>query len=202
MPKTEIKSVEFVGSYPEFTKLPKPDLPEFAFAGRSNVGKSSLINMLCRRKNLAHTSATPGKTQTINLYRVDDQWKLVDLPGYGYAKVSKSARRSWARLLEEYIVQRLSLVCTFVLVDVRLNPQKLDIDFLNFLGEKRIACAIVFTKADKTKKTEKLRNITAFETSLLDRWEELPPRFVTSSKKQIGREEILEFIGTILQTPS
>ncbi len=175
-------------------KLPNESLPEYAFIGRSNVGKSSLINMLVQRNGLAKTSSVPGKTVAINHFIVNDAWYLVDLPGYGYAKHSKKQRDQWRVMINNYISQRRNLVCTFVLVDSRLEPQNNDLGFMDWLGENQVPFCIVFTKADKVSKAELDRNVKALKARLLEDWEELPPVFVTSSEKKTGRDEILDYI--------
>ena len=175
-------------------KAPKDRIPEYAFIGRSNVGKSSLINMLMARKSLAKTSGTPGKTQLINHFKVNDNWFLVDLPGYGYAKVSKKKRVIFQRFIENYFKEREQLVCTFVLVDSRLDPQKIDLDFMRFLGENRIPFCIVFTKADKLGSSKLNKQVLSYKRKLLLSWEEVPMSFITSSSSGLGRDEFLQFI--------
>ena len=189
-----IKDARFLSSNNKFDKLPKDNLPEYAFIGRSNVGKSSLINALVQRKGLAKTSATPGKTISINHFIINNQWYLVDLPGYGYAQRSKKAREEWRVMLANYISRRRNLLYTFVLVDSRLEPQNSDIGFMEWLGENQIPFCIVFTKADKLSKNELNQNVEAYKKRLLEDWEELPPVFVTSSETKLGREEVLDFI--------
>lgn len=189
-----IKSAEFVISNTELSKCPKPDQPEFAFIGRSNVGKSSLINLLTNRKDLAKTSGKPGKTQTINHFKVNDAWYLVDLPGYGYAGVSRTARKGWGAMIENYLLKRENLYCTFVLVDARHEPQKKDIEFLTWLGERGIPLAVVLTKSDKLKRNELAKSVSRYKKKLLESWEELPPIFVTSAEKKIGNKELLDYI--------
>ena len=189
-----IKDAHFVCSNSKFDKLPKDNIPEYAFIGRSNVGKSSLINALVQRKGLAKTSSTPGKTIAINHFMVNDQWYLVDLPGYGYAQRSKKSREEWRIMLANYISRRRNLLYTFVLIDSRLEPQNSDIGFMEWLGENQVPFCIVFTKADKLSKSELNRNVEAYKTRLLEDWEELPPLFITSSETKQGREEILDFI--------
>lgn len=189
-----IKSAEFVISNTDPKKCPKGDIPEYAFIGRSNVGKSSLINSLVNRKNLAKTSSTPGKTQLINHFIINQQWFLVDLPGYGYAKKAKTDRKAWAEFIEKYILGRENLVCLFVLIDSRLSLQKIDDEFMAWLGENGIPFCIVYTKADKLGKTQIQQNIAAIERELKKTWENLPQRFTTSSELNVGREEILAFI--------
>ena len=180
-------------------KAPKDRIPEYAFIGRSNVDKSSLINMLMGRKSLAKTSGTPGKTQLINHFKVNDNWFLVDLPGYGYAKVSKRKRVVFQRFIENYFKEREQLVCTFVLVDSRHDPQKIDLDFMRFLGENQIPFCIVFTKADKLGSSKLNKQITSYKKKLLNTWESLPTSFVTSSANGFGRDEFLQFIDQVNQ---
>jgi len=189
-----IKDARFLSSNSRIDKLPKDNLPEYAFIGRSNVGKSSLINMLVQRKGLAKTSAIPGKTIAINHFIVNNQWYLVDLPGYGYAKRSKKSREEWRVMLANYISRRRNLLYTFVLIDSRLEPQDSDVGFMEWLGENQIPFCVVFTKADKLGKMALDANVEAYKKRLLEEWEELPPLFVTSSETRQGREEILDFI--------
>ena len=178
---------------------PKPDRPEYAFIGRSNVGKSSLINMLCNKKEVAKVSRPPGKTQMINHFNVTDsekkEWYLVDLPGYGFAKVSQNQRKNWQKMIQDYIQKRENLVNLFALVDSRHEPQKADLDFINRLGEWQIPFAIVFTKADKTTQKETAKNVDLFLQALKETWEESPPHFVTSAVKHLGKKTILPFIA-------
>ena len=189
-----IKDARFISSNNRFDKLPKDNKPEYAFIGRSNVGKSSLINALVQRKGLAKTSSTPGKTIAINHFLVNEQWYLVDLPGYGYAQRSKKSREEWRVMLANYISRRRNLLYTFVLVDSRIEPQNSDLGFMEWLGENGIPFCIVFTKADKLSNAELQSNIEAYKKRLLEDWEELPPLFITSSETKRGREEILDFI--------
>lgn len=189
-----IKKAEFLMSNTHFERLPQDNIPEYAFIGRSNVGKSSLINMLVQRRGLAKTSSVPGKTVAINHFVVNDAWYLVDLPGYGYAQHSKKQREQWRIMINNYIARRRNLVCTFVLVDSRLEPQNNDLGFMEWLGENQVPFCIVFTKADKVSKAELDRNVTALKSKLLEDWEELPPIFITSSEKKQGREEVLDYI--------
>lgn len=189
-----IKDAHFVSSNSKFDKLPKDNIPEYAFIGRSNVGKSSLINALVQRRGLAKTSAVPGKTIAINHFMVNDSWYLVDLPGYGYAQRSKKDREEWRVMLANYIKRRRNLVCTFVLVDSRIEPQNSDVGFMEWLGENQVPFCIVFTKADKLSKAELSKNVDAYKTRLLMDWEELPQIFVTSSETKLGREEVLDYI--------
>lgn len=195
----DIKSAEFVISNTELSKCPNPDKPEFAFIGRSNVGKSSLINLLVKRKNLAKTSGNPGKTQTINHFIVDNNWYLVDLPGYGYAGVSRTARKGWGKMIETYLLNRENLYCTFVLVDARHEPQKKDIEFITWLGEKKLPLVIILTKADKLQRNALAKSKEAFKKKLSETWEALPPLFVTSSEKKTGRDEVLDFIDKAMK---
>jgi len=194
-----IKTAEFIKSSPELRDCPAGGLPEFAFIGRSNVGKSSLINMLTGRPALAKTSSTPGKTRHINHFLVDGDWFLVDLPGYGYARVSKGQREAFHRATLEYLARRESLYCVFTLIDIRLTPQRVDIQFLNWLGEHEIPVAILFTKSDKISEAESNRNIRGFCSKLLEFWEEMPRYIVTSSVKKQGRDEVIDFIESCLK---
>lgn len=178
-------------------KAPKDQIPEYAFIGRSNVGKSSLINMLMQRKDLAKTSGKPGKTQLINHFKVNDSWFLVDLPGYGYAQISKKKRTIFQYFIENYFKEREQLVCTFVLIDSRHDPQKIDLEFMRFLGENQIPFCIVFTKADKLGSSKLNKQITSYKKKLLQHWESLPQTFITSSSSKLGREQFLDFIETI-----
>lgn len=189
-----IKSASFLQSNTDISRLPKPDKPEYAFIGRSNVGKSSLINKLVQRKELAKTSSMPGKTITINHFIVNDEWYLVDLPGYGFAKRSKTDRELWKKMLSDYMTKRTNLINTFVLVDSRIEPQKLDLDFMSFMGENGLPFSIVFTKADKLGKNKLAENIRLYKEELLKYWEELPPVFVTSAETGLGRDEILDAV--------
>jgi len=193
----EIKNVAFVGSFEHEFQCPKTKQPEYAFIGRSNVGKSSLINMLMKRKSLARVSNTPGKTQTLNYFNVDDTWHLVDLPGYGYAKISKKMRAKWEQMIERYLMERRNLMCTFVLIDSRHELQSIDLEFINWLGERAIPFVIVYTKTDKLTSSQIPVNVAAIESKLLEYWEELPEQFVTSAEKAVGRQEILKFIGNL-----
>lgn len=189
-----IKTADFVMSNSDVAKCPKDILPEYAFIGRSNVGKSSLINMLTNHKNLAKTSGRPGKTQLINHFLINKNWFLVDLPGYGYARVSKSAKKKFQKFITDYFEKRQQLVNAFVLVDIRHEPQKIDLEFMEYLGKKEIPFSIIFTKADKLKPKAIERNIVAYTAELLKTWEETPIHFITSSASAIGREEVLEHI--------
>lgn len=196
-----IKQAEFVISNSEVAKCPKEFLPEYAFIGRSNVGKSSLINMLTGNSKLAKTSSKPGKTQLINHFKINQNWFLVDLPGYGYAKVSKKAKEKFQQFITDYFEQREQLVSSFVLVDIRHEPQKIDLEFFAYLGENGIPFAIVFTKADKLSRSRIEKSIATYKRILLqDQWEELPPYFITSSESGLGKENLLEYIEQINQT--
>ena len=194
----EIKEARFIVSNTKVEKCPRPDKPEYAFIGRSNVGKSSLINMLCNNRKLAKTSSTPGKTQTINHFLINENWYLVDLPGYGYAKVSKSKRYMFQDFIVKYLTKRDSLVNVFVLIDSRLSPQAIDLDFINWLGKNALPFSLVFTKTDKISKRELENNLAKFEDALYRTWEELPPMFISSAKKQTGKEDILQYIAGCL----
>ena len=196
----EITSAEFVISNTDVKKCPQGKLPEYAFIGRSNVGKSSLINMLTRRKGLAMTSATPGKTLLINHFLINKEWYIVDLPGYGYAKRGQKAQAQIKRIIESYILQREQMTCLFVLVDSRLKPQNIDLSFIEWLGENGIPFALIFTKADKMKANALNNNIAQYLQQLHEQWEELPPVFTSSSLTGKGREEILAHIEDILKS--
>lgn len=195
-----IKSAEFVISNSRVEKCPTTGLPEYAFIGRSNVGKSSLINMLTARKGLAMTSQKPGKTQLINHFIINDAWYLVDLPGYGYARLGKDSRDSLRRMIEDYVLERKELVLLFVLLDCRHDPQKIDLEFIQWLGEEGVPFALVFTKADKLSKGRLAANVEAYKAKLHEEWEELPPIFVTSSEERMGRDELLDYIEEINTT--
>lgn len=190
-----IKTAEFVKSSQKWQDCPEPTLPEYAFIGRSNVGKSSLINAMMNHKDLAKTSQTPGKTQLINHFLVNENWFLTDLPGYGYARVSKSLRKDFEKLITNYILNRQNLVNLFVLIDVRHTPQKIDLEFMQWCGESNIPFSIVFTKADKLKTGGADRNVEAYKTELLKTWEDLPNIYVTSAEKKTGTDDILKFIS-------
>ena len=192
-----IKSAEFVISNSQVSKCPMTGLPEYAFIGRSNVGKSSLINMLTGRKGLAMTSQKPGKTQLINHFIINEAWYLVDLPGYGYARLSKDGREKLKKMIEDYTLERKELICLFVLVDARHDPQKIDLEFIEWLGEEGVPFALVFTKADKLTKGKLAANIEGYKARLRQQWEELPPLFITSSEERLGREELLDYIDGI-----
>jgi len=190
-----IKTAEFLKSSQKWQDCPEPTMPEYAFIGRSNVGKSSLINAMMNHKDLAKTSQTPGKTQLINHFLVNENWLLTDLPGYGYAKVSKSLRRDFEKLITNYILNRQNLVNLFVLIDSRLAPQKIDLEFMQWCGESSVPFSIVFTKVDKLKPGAADRNVEAYKTELLKTWEDLPEIYVTSAEKKTGTDKILKFIS-------
>ena len=194
----QINKAEFRCSSERITQVPKDSLRDIAFIGRSNVGKSSLINMLTGRNGLAKVSGTPGKTRLINHFRIDDAWYLVDLPGYGYARTSKSQRNEFSKLITDYVLRCEKMHYLFVLVDARLEPQKIDLRFIEMLGMNGIPFGIVFTKADKLSKTQLARNVGRYREVLSEQWEELPPMLVTSSERGTGRDELLEFIGQCL----
>ncbi len=196
----KIKSAKFVISNTDVSKCPKEEIPEYAFIGRSNVGKSSLINMLTNHKKLAKISGKPGKTQLINHFIINDNWFLVDLPGYGFAKVSKDKRKTFQKFIKDYFNKRMQLACSFVLVDTRHEPQKIDLEFMEFLGENGIPFAIIFTKTDKLNKSALPKNIAVYKKILLETWEELPPYFITSSTNEAGKEEVLDFIDNVNQS--
>lgn len=193
----EIKSAEFIISNTKVDLCPKGDLPEYAFIGRSNVGKSSLINMLTRKPKLAMTSATPGKTLLINHFLINKQWYLVDLPGYGYAARGKKQVEKIQKIIEDYILQREQLVNLFVLIDIRHDPQKIDLEFIEWLGENGVPFSIIFTKADKLSAGKAKANVNVYMEKLSEQWEELPPHFISSSENKTGRDEILNYIESI-----
>ena len=197
MNKPVIKSAQFVISNSDVRKCPQDGKPEYAFIGRSNVGKSSLINMLTGRRKLAMTSATPGKTLLINHFIINDEWYLVDLPGYGYAKRSKSQNEKLQEIISSYILDREQMTLLFVLIDCRHEPQKIDLEFITRLGENGVPFSIIFTKADKLTKTALASNVAAYKKRLLEEWEELPPVFITSSESAVGRDEVLQYISEI-----
>ncbi len=192
-----INTSHFASSHARVNQAPKDGKPEFAFIGRSNVGKSSLINMLTQRKELAHTSGKPGKTQLLNYYLINDSWYLTDLPGYGYAKQSKKTRAKWETRTERFFLHRQTLVSTFVLIDSNISPQTIDLEFVNWLGEHGVPFALAFTKIDR-KKARDGENVAAFKEALGEYWEEMPPIFETSATKEIGRDEVLSYIETAL----
>ena len=193
----KIKTANFVISNSDVSKCPKELLPEYAFIGRSNVGKSSLINMITERNKLAKTSGRPGKTQLINHFIINDEWYLVDLPGYGYAKASKTSRAKWEKFISEYLTQREELLNVFVLLDCRLEPQQIDLEFMNWCGEKEIPFSMVFTKIDKVSSTVLQKNLAKYKKEMLKYWDELPPVFTTSAESKFGREKILNYIERI-----
>ncbi|MBT4217391.1 MAG: YihA family ribosome biogenesis GTP-binding protein [Flavobacteriales bacterium] len=190
----KIKSAEFVISNTDYKLCPKETHPEYAFIGRSNVGKSSLINALVNRKNLAKTSGKPGKTQLINHFKINDSWFLVDLPGYGYASTSKTNREMFKEMINKYLLNRKNLICLFVLLDIRHNPQSIDLEFMEKMGQEKIPFVMVFTKSDKISQTQISKNIKLYKTEMLKQWEYLPDMFITSSENQNGISEILKFI--------
>jgi GTP-binding protein len=190
----KITKAEFICSNTRVDLCPQEAIPEYAFIGRSNVGKSSLINMLVERKKLAKTSSTPGKTRLINHFKINNQWFLCDLPGYGYAKVSKKERESFAKMIKKYATQRSNLVCFFVLVDARIPPQQLDLDFIEWLGDSNLPFVIVLTKVDKINQTGKSKNLELLKKELLQSWDELPLIFETSATKGTGKDQVMEFI--------
>ncbi len=199
----EIKNAKYLISNTDVDKCPQTNVHEYAFIGRSNVGKSSLINMLTGRKGLAKTSQTPGKTLLINHFSINDgEWYIVDLPGYGYAQRGKKQRDEIRKIIESYVLNRHQLSCLFVLVDIRHKPQSIDMSFMHWLGENNVPFAIIFTKADKISKTAAEKNVSEYKKELLKEWEELPPIFITSSEKKQGREELLDFISNINSTPT
>lgn len=197
MNKPVIKSAEFVISNSDVRKCPQDGKPEYAFIGRSNVGKSSLINMLTGRRKLAMTSATPGKTLLINHFIINNEWYIVDLPGYGYAKRSKSQNEKLQEIISSYVLDREQMTLLFVLIDCRHEPQKIDLEFITWLGENGVPFSIIFTKADKLTKTALASNVAAYKKRLLEEWEELPPVFITSSESAMGRDEVLQYISEI-----
>lgn len=192
-----VKSAEFICSNTDVDKLPEGNIPEYAFIGRSNVGKSSLINAMTEKKGLAKTSQKPGKTQLINHFLINDNWYLVDLPGYGYAQTSKKNRASWEKFIRKYLLSRANLQCIYVLIDSRLEPQKIDLEFCCWLGEKGLPFMLIFTKADKQSVTKGEQNIAKFKKALLKWFEEIPPQFLTSSETRLGVQNILQSIDEI-----
>lgn len=196
----KINTAEFIVSNSEVSKCPQERLPEYAFIGRSNVGKSSLINMLTNHKSLAKTSGRPGKTQLINHFKINNNWFLVDLPGYGYARVSKKTKEVFQKFITDYFEKREQLVCAFVLIDIRLEAQAIDLEFITYLGEYEVPFCIIFTKADKISKTKVDSHVAAYRKKLLaHNWEEMPPYFVTSSTEGTGKDSVLEYIDEINQ---
>lgn len=190
----QINTAEFVVSNTDVEKCPAPKLPEYAFIGRSNVGKSSLINMLTQRSKLAKTSSTPGKTQLINHFMINGLWYLVDLPGYGYAKTSKTVKSTFSIIIQDYIANRPNLMNLFLLIDLRLEPQKIDLEFMNWLGSNGIPFVIIFTKSDKLGTTHVQSKYAAYKKKMLEQWEEMPLNFITSAETRLGREKVLDFI--------
>jgi len=195
----EIKSAKYIASYEKLSQCPKDGRPEFAFIGRSNVGKSSMINMLTGHASLAKVSKSPGKTKLINFFDIDESWYLVDLPGFGYAKVSKKQRKEFKTMIESYIGQRETLFCTFMLVDASIPPQKIDLEFINWMGEAGVPFVIAFTKTDKGTIVNRETNIQAFKDIMAQTWENIPTTFITSSSKNTGKEEILNFIEDLIK---
>lgn len=194
-----IKKATFLQSNTKIDKLPAANKPEYAFIGRSNVGKSSLINMLTGKKQLAKTSSTPGKTITINHFIINDEWYLVDLPGYGFAQRSKKDRAAWKVMLDDYIKNRKNLISMFVLVDSRIEPQKIDLEFISHLGELQMPFGIIFTKVDKINNVTLEKNLEVYKAKLAEEWEELPPIFITSSEKEVGKDDVLSYIENLNQ---
>jgi GTP-binding protein len=193
----QVKKAIFISSYDDYKKCPAKETPEFAFIGRSNVGKSSLINLLTNNSKLAKTSSTPGKTQTINFFNINDDWNIVDLPGYGWARVSKESKSRWDIMNMEYMLYREQLQLVFVLIDSRLEPQPIDLEFIQWVGEQEIPFSLVFTKADKQTRNKTATTITKFTNELYKNWDELPPIFVTSAETGSGKDEILEYIAEV-----
>lgn len=194
-----IRNAKYTASYTDVEKCPAAETPEFAFIGRSNVGKSSLINMLVNSKHLVKVSETPGKTQTLNYFLINDSFNFVDLPGYGFARVSKTERKNWRKMIENYLTKRKQLLCVFVLVDSRHEPQQIDIDFINNLGEWQVPFVVVFTKTDKISRNESIRNMKLTENVLKQNWESLPPFFRTSAVTREGQKELLGYIDNLLE---
>lgn len=195
----DILSAKYVASFEKLGQCPKDGRPEFSFIGRSNVGKSSMINMLTDQNALAKVSKSPGKTKLINYFDIDAKWYLVDLPGFGYAKVSKTQRKQFKKMIESYIGQRETLFCTFMLVDSSIPPQNIDLEFINWMGEVGVPFVILFTKSDKGTQANRAKNIEAFELKMKETWEDMPTYFITSSSKKKGREEILNFIEDLIK---
>jgi len=195
----KIKSAEFVISNSDVSRCPDSPLPEYAFIGRSNVGKSSLINMITGRKSLAKTSGRPGKTQLINHFLINDSWHLVDLPGYGYARVSKSIKKTFQKFITAYFEQRKQMLCAFVLIDSRHDAQAIDLEFMQYLGENGIPFCIIFTKADKLKPKALERNVASYQEQMLETWEEMPQFFITSAENGLGKDEVLAYIDSLNQ---
>lgn len=193
----EIHRADYLASYDRLEQCPPPERPEYAFIGRSNVGKSSLINMLCKQNQLARVSKQPGKTQAINYFDVDDTWYLVDLPGYGYAKRSKKMREAWRRMVRYYLKHRENLQCAFLLIDANVAPQKVDLEFINWMGQAAVPFVLVYTKTDRLKPHQLGDNIQAFQNTMLEQWTQMPQEFITSAQAETGRDEILQFIGQV-----
>ena len=193
----QVKKAVFTGSYDNYKKCPSKNMPEFAFIGRSNVGKSSLINLLTNNNKLAKISSTPGKTQTINFFMINEDWNMVDLPGYGWARVSRTEKSKWDIMNMEYMLYREQLQLVFVLIDSRLDPQPIDLEFIQWVGEQEIPFSLVFTKADKQTRNKTGTTIAKFTNELYKYWEELPPIFITSAETKIGKEELLEYISEV-----
>ena len=191
----QIKETRFITSSPGIHKCPPPDLPEYAFIGRSNVGKSSLLNMITDRKKLAKISSTPGKTQLINHFIINEEWYLVDLPGYGYARISVHKKQSWEKMIRDYIMKRKNLMSLFLLIDSRISPQQIDLNFIDLLGINQVPFVIIFTKSDKLSKPQLESNLNIYKKQLLNSWEDLPEIFVSSATNKTGREKILSYIG-------
>jgi GTP-binding protein len=188
-------NAKYICGSTHWTKCPAPDFPEYAFTGRSNVGKSSLINALTGIKKLAKISSSPGKTQIINHFLIEEEWFLTDLPGYGYAKAAKTSRLKWEEMVRDFLMRRVNLMTTFVLIDSRLEPQKIDLEFIDWCGQKQLPIAIIFTKADKCTKNELNHNIEQFRKKMSESWEEMPPQIVTSSEMRVGLDDVLAFIA-------
>ncbi|PKP27957.1 MAG: YihA family ribosome biogenesis GTP-binding protein [Bacteroidetes bacterium HGW-Bacteroidetes-19] len=193
----QIKTITFLQSEVDWRKCPTPSLPEYAFIGRSNVGKSSLINMIANNNKLAKISSRPGKTQTINHFLVNKEWYLVDLPGFGYAKISKTTREKWVKMISDYITLRENLQLLFILIDARLEPQKIDLEFINNLGNLAIPFALIFTKTDKLSATQVTRNLNFYKKTLSQTWDSIPPFFISSAETGVGKDDILSYIETI-----
>lgn len=194
----KVTEAEYVGSFPRVTKCPPLQKPEYTFIGRSNVGKSSLINMLCNQKNLALTSNKPGKTQMINYFDINQRWYLVDLPGYGYAKISKTRRKAWRQMIQNFLIQRTFLQCSCILIDANVAPQQVDLDFINWMGEMRLPFILIFTKSDKSRQRAMYdKNVEAFKAKMLETWEEIPRYFITSAKSKEGQTEFLSYIEDV-----
>lgn len=193
----EIQTADFKGSFVSEGQCPRDEKPEYAFIGRSNVGKSSLINMLLQKKELAHTSGKPGKTQTLNYYLINGSWYVVDLPGYGFARISKAKRKEWERMTQGYLSKRQTLQCSFLLIDANIPPQAPDIELINWFGEMRLPFVICYTKTDRMKEEPRQKNIETIQSALLEYWDELPQQFITSAERGWGRNEMLNFIEEV-----